>query len=209
MKKIMDKLHTKVTLNKNLIVFLVILLLVGVMAGSIFTTVLNQEDKTLIIERLNLFLDNVSNNNIDYLNVLKSNVLTNIFYILTIWLLGISVIGLPIIIIMYFSKTFILGFTIGSILTTFKLKGILFSLIYVFPGNVISLLFYLLLTMYAMSFSFKLIYAIFKKRTFDFRKVTNRYFKILLLVLVVCILMNLYDTFIMPKLVNFFMTFIR
>jgi len=209
MKKVMDKLNNKISINKNLFVFLIVLLLIGVISGTIFTTILNLEDKNLITEKLNLFLDNIEKNNIDYIAALKNNLSTTIIYIIVLWLLGISVIGLPIIITMFFSKSFILGFTIGSILTTYKTKGILFSLIYVFPGNIINLLLYLFLTMYAMSFSVKLIIAIFKKRTIDFKHVMNRYFKILLLVLVICFLMNLYDTFLMPRLIKIFMTFIR
>ena len=71
------------------------------------------------------------------------------------------------------------------------------------------MLLYLLLTMYAMSFSFKLIYVIFKKKTLDFKIVMNKYFKILLLVLTIVILMNLYDTYLMPKLVKILIPFIK
>ena len=110
---------------------------------------------------------------------------------------------------MFFSKTFILGFSVGAIISTFKTKGILFSLIYTFPGQVISLLFLILLVMYSMSFSFKMIYLIFKKKTLDFKIVMNKYFKVLLVVLIAIILMSLYDTYLMPRLVKSVITFIR
>ena len=60
-----------------------------------------------------------------------------------------------------------------------------------------------------MSFSFKLIYVIFKKKTLDFKIVMNKYFKILLLVLTIVVLMNLYDTYLMPKLVKILIPFIK
>ena len=110
---------------------------------------------------------------------------------------------------MFFSKAFILGFSVGAILSVFKIKGMLFSLVYIFPGQVINLILYLLLTMYAMSFSFKLIYAIFKKKTIDFKVVMNKYFKILIFVLIIIILMILYDTYLMPKLVKTILPFIK
>ena len=143
----MDKL--KIKINKKIFVFLFVLMLMGIIAGSIFTTILNSSDKELVINHLNEFIDNINNNKLDYLFALKNNLITNISYVILIWLLGISVIGLPIIIIMFFTKCFILGFSVGAILTTFKLKGILVSLVYVFPGQVISLLFLLLLMMYS------------------------------------------------------------
>ncbi len=207
--KIMDKLKFKVKFDKKLLIFLIVLLLVGIAVGSVFVSILDNNDQNLINEHLNNFINNIENNKLDYLQTFKSNLITNISFVLVIWLLGISIIGLPIILIMFFSKTFILGFSAGAILSVFKTKGILFSLVYVFPGQVISLLFYILLTMYAMSFSFKMIYSIFKKKTLDFKIVMNKYFKILLFVLAVIILMNLYDTYLMPKLVKSILPFIR
>ncbi len=202
----MDKL--KIKINKKIFVFLFVLMIIGIIAGSIFTTILNNSDKQLIINHLNEFIDNINNNKLDYLFSLKNNLITNISYVILIWLLGISVIGLPIIIIMFFTKCFILGFSVGSVLTTFKLKGILVSLVYVFPGQVISLLFLLLLMMYSMSFTFKMMYAILKKKSLDFKLIMNKYFKILLLVLIVIISMSLYDTYLMPRLIKLLIPFI-
>lgn len=202
----MDKL--KIKINKKIFVFLFVLMLMGIIAGSIFTTILNSSDKELVINHLNEFIDNINNNKLDYLFALKNNLITNISYVILIWLLGISVIGLPIIIIMFFTKCFILGFSVGAVLTTFKLKGILVSLVYVFPGQVISLLFLLLLMMYSMSFTFKMIYAILKKKSIDFKLIMNKYFKILLIVLGTIILMSLYDTYLMPRLIKLLIPFI-
>ena len=209
MMKIMDKLKFKIKLDKKILLFLVILLVIGITVGAIFVTILNQSDKSLVSEHLNEFLNSVESNKLDFSLVLKNNLISNILYVLIIWLLGISVIGLPIIIFMFFSKTFILGFSIGAIISTFKTKGILFGLVYTFPGQVISLLFMMLLVMYSLSFSFKMIYLIFKKKTLDFKVVMNKYFKILLVVLSVIILMSLYDTYLMPRLVKSIITFIR
>ena len=202
----MDKL--KIKINKKIFVFLFVLMLMGIIAGSIFTTILNSSDKELVINHLNEFIDNINNNKLDYIFALKNNLITNISYVILIWLLGISVIGLPIIIIMFFTKCFILGFSVGAILTTFKLKGILVSLVYVFPGQVISLLFLLLLMMYSMSFTFKMIYAILNKKSIDFKLIMNKYFKILLIVLGVIILMSLCDTYLMPRLIKLLIPFI-
>lgn len=207
--KKLDKLKNKVKVNKNLTIFLIVLGLVGIISGSLFVTILNSSDKILVNERLNTFLDNIQNDKLDYLFVLKSNMITNIVYILLIWLLGISVVGLPILVIIFFSKIFILGFSIGSILACFKLKGILFSVAYVFPGNVISLIAVFLITMYAMSFSLKLIYALFKKKTIDFKLLINRYSKVLVICLITIILTNLYDTFIMPNLIKLLIPIIK
>lgn len=207
--KFLDKLKNKVKLDKNLFVFLIVLLLVGIIAGGVFVTILNNSDKTLVNEYINSFVDNIENGQVDYLFVIKNNLITNISYVLIIWLLGISIIGLPIIVIMYFFKIFTLGFTIGSIILSFKFKGVLFALIYAFPAQIFIILALLLLTMYAMSFSFKLIITIFKKKTMDFRLIMNKYFKILLICLIGVIIMSLYDAYVMPNIVKTIISFIR
>ena len=97
----MDKL--KIKINKKIFVFLFVLMLMGIIAGSIFTTILNSSDKELVINHLNEFIDNINNNKLDYIFALKNNLITNISYVILIWLLGISVIGLPIIIKMFYS----------------------------------------------------------------------------------------------------------
>lgn len=206
--KIMDKLKIRIKLDKKIFLFLLILTIIGITAGAVFVSILNSSDQTLVVDHLNNFLSSIENNKLDCFLVLKNNLFSNISYILIIWLLGISVIGLPIIIFMFFSKTFILGFSIGAIISSFKAKGILFSIIYTFPGQVLSLLFILFLVMYAMSFSFKMIYVIFKKKTLDFKLIMNKYFKILLLVLIVIVLMSLYDTYLMPRLIKLLIPFI-
>lgn len=205
----MDKLKNKVRFDKKLTIFLIILGVIGIITGSVFVTILSNSDKTLINEQLNLFLDNVQNNKLDYFNTLKNNMVTNIVYVSLIWLLGISVIGLPILLIMFFSKTFILGFTIGSIINCFKLKGILFSISYIFPGQILNLIAISILTMYAMSFSFKLIYAIFKRKTVDFKILMNKYLIILVIMLILIVIANLYDTFVMPNIVKTIIPFIK
>lgn len=207
--KVMDKLKNMVKFDKKIILFLSIITLIGILAGSIFVTILNEEDILLINSHLNDFINNIENNTIDYLLVLKNNLFTNVFYVIVLWLLGISIIGLPLILLIYFSKTFILGFSVGSIIATYKLKGIIFAFFYVFPGQIISLLSFFVLTIYAMSFSVKLIYSVLKKKTINFKLIMNKYLIILVLILIIVLLMNLYDTYIMPSIIKLFIHFIR
>ena len=63
--------------------------------------------------------------------------------------------------------------------------------------------------MYAMTFSFKLIYAIFKKKTIDFKLLINKYTSILFICLITIILTNLYDTFAVPNLIKMLLPIIR
>ena len=208
MKKLVDKLKNKVKIDKTLFIFLLVLVIVGIISGSLFITILNSEDKALTTQYLTAFLNNIETGQLDYLNILRNNLLSNLGFILAIWLLGISVIGLPVIVVMFFSKAFVLGFSIGSILYNYQLRGILFSLFYVFPGQVVNLFVLMILMIYAMSFSFRLIECIVKKKTLDFKTMINKYLVILGIVAGIVILTSFYDTYIMPSLIGYFISWI-
>ena len=53
MKKILNHLRTRLHISKNLFVFLLVLVIVGVAAGSFFASILGEEDKRLVLEYLN------------------------------------------------------------------------------------------------------------------------------------------------------------
>lgn len=199
-KVILHKLKYGAINNKKIIMFLLGLCVIGIISGSIFITLIKSSDKTSIINYINDFISNIGK--IDIKNALINSLLANIIFTLIIWLLGISVIGIPIILFMYFSKLFILGFTISSFILTYKLKGLLFAFLYVFPTQVINILIYTLISLYAIKISNNLIYTTFNKKDTNFKKITNKYIKILIICLICILLNSLYESVILPFILN-------
>lgn len=202
MKQKMDKLKNKLKFNSKTIIFLLSLTVVGIISGTIFSLVINSSDKALISEHLGGFFEAVKNNQLNSLDALKNSILDNYSISILIWLLGISIIGLPIIILLFFSKAFIIGFTIGSIMINYKLKGCLISFLYLFPHHIVNILLYLLLLVYAIALSIKLLYTFVKRKSIDFKPIISKYLGILFICLVGFVLTSLYEAFIMPKLIN-------
>lgn len=201
MKK-MDKLTHKIKSNKKIIIFLLTLIIIGIISGTIFSLVISSSDKSLVLEQLNSFLEAIKNNSLNQVDAFKNSILDNFSITIIIWLLGISIIGLPIIILLFFSKSFIIGFTIGNIILNYKTKGILLSLIYIFPHHITNIILYTILIIYALALSIKLIYSIFKRKIIDFKPIINKYLFILLICIIGFSLTSLYESFIMPKLIG-------
>lgn len=193
----MDKLMK----NKTLLIVLIISLL-AFLFGCFFITILNSSDKELVKEYITKFLDDIFNNKINYMEVLKSTLSSNIFLIIIIWLLGLSVIGIPIILFTYFFKAFTLGFSISSFMLTYKSKGILFSLLYIFPNEILKYFCYTILIINAINISKKLTLSVLKKETINFNKLMNKYFKVLLITLFIIILTSLYEVYGIPFVFN-------
>ena len=131
-----------------------------------------------------------------------NGLLTNCCYGLLIWLLGISVIGVPIVLFMFFSKCFILGFSVSSIIVNYKIKGVLFSLVYIFPHQVINIIVYGLLTVYSIIFSLRILFLLFKKNDFNINLAFNRYFKIFILLFILLLVSTLYEIFLSPVILK-------
>ena len=202
MKTIMDKLKTRITLNKKMIVFLTVLGLIGIIAGSLFVAILNSGDKALVSSYLNEFVSHICGNEVDYVSGFLNGILSSLLFIIAIWLLGFSVVGIPITVFMYFIKTFILGFSITSIIYHFHVKGILISLLYVFPHHVINIILYILLMIYSLTVSIKLGESIVKKKSIDFKPIMNKYLMILAIGASGMILSTAYETFALPHILK-------
>lgn len=197
---VLDKLKYGAINNKRIITFLFVLIVIGIISGSLFLTILSKSDQQLVIDYITQFMSNIIDGKIIYGDTLKNSLWNNLGYVAIVWLLGISIIGLPIIIFMFFSKIFVLGFSIGSFVLTYKWKGLIYAFTYIFPIHIVNIFIYMLLTLYAVKMSNNLIYSIFKKKEVNFKKIINKYLLILGISLIAMLIFSLYETFIIPFL---------
>ncbi|MBP3461459.1 MAG: stage II sporulation protein M [Bacilli bacterium] len=197
-----DKMRKKLKINKNGILFLLGIAAIGFISGVIFITIISKSDQTLVKEYINDYFNNI--NKINYLDVFKNTFLESLSFIIIVWLLGMSVIGIPINVFYYFIKSFIIGFSISSFILTYKIKGCLYAFLYIVPHNIINLIIYTILIYFTINFSLTLIYAIFKKKNINFKIIMNKYVNILFLSLGLILITSIYETFVVPNLIKLF-----
>ena len=209
MKKYLDKLKRKVRFNKNLFVFLFVLVMTGLFAGALFSVILSDSDKKMVSDYLNNFLLNLSSGKINF-NVSFFNTLVfTLGFALIIWIFGISIIGVLLVLPFLFFKSFILGFSVGSILINFKIKGVILSLIYIVPHHAINLLVYILISAYSIMISYRMVTCMFKKKSFDFKLFMSKYSFILIFSLIILFITSLYESFILPYVLKFVFNLIK
>lgn len=191
--------------QKKLYRIIITLMIFGIISGILFIFFISKESKTKALVSIKNFFDLMNTSTgVNYGKSLLNTLVNNIGYVLLIWLLGISIIGLPITIVLAFMKSFIVGFSISSIISCYKAKGILGAFLYVFPHQIIILFIYLLLSFYSISFSIKLFKSLFLKQTINFRVVMQKYIKILLISLIGIIVVSLYEVFISTYFIKLF-----
>ncbi len=206
MKKIINKAKNVLKINKKLFVFLLVLSIVGIVSGTMLSLMLNADDQKLVTEYLNNFFNNTDK--VDTTNTLINTLIMTLGFSLLIYLLGISVIGFVVILFMLFGKAFVLGFSLGSIITTYKFKGIVYALIYVFPHHIINLILFIILSGMALIMSFKIINNMTKEKKIDFSGI-KKYNYVLLITLGILILTTLYEVYAMPNILNLFLNILK
>ncbi len=202
LNKVKTKVNDKLKEQKKIYIFLIIVMILGLISGIIYAIILNQNDHNLVTESLNSFFISIKENNIDYKNALINSLIGNITFTTFIFLLGISIIGIPIIILSLFLKTFIFGFSISSIIYTYHLNGILKTITYTLPHQLITLLMALFLGFYALYFGIKLFKYLFKGKDINLRMSMKRYLQVYIIVLLINITCSFIEVFLSPTLMK-------
>ena len=197
----MKKLINKAMKNK-LLTALIILGLIAIVLGVLFPAIITNDNKELINQSISSFITGIKDGKTNYISGFISSITNNILVFFFIWILGISIIGIPIILFILFFKGFLVGFSFSSILITYGPSGILKAIVYTLP-NIINALAAFLLCYYAISFSIMIYRSIFKKETRNWQNIVSRYIKIGLFYIVFSIIISIIESYIIPNLLFF------
>ena len=198
MKQLIAKIKTRKILS-----IMTIITIISLILGTLFISILSKDNKELITSNVIDFFSAIKSNNLNYNQILVKSLTNNLLLNIRIWLLGISIIGIPIVIILLFIKSFILSFTFTSIIYTYKYKGIISAIIYVIP-HIINLLLSFVLIYYSITFSKSLFNYLFKKKECNRKELVNRYLKLLVISTFLFIISSIIETYIIPILIRLF-----
>lgn len=198
--------YKKVIKSKRIILISVIILFIlGLLFGSLYVTVLDNNEKKDILLSVDSYFKGFKNFSFsNKLDLFKNNLISNLVYFILMWALGICILGLPIIFIMVFFKSFTVGFSIAGIFAKYKIKGLIKILLYIFPSSILTLLLSIFLGTYSAIISINLVRESFSKKNLNFSLFMGKYFFLLLISILISIICSLIDAFLMPSLYNLF-----
>lgn len=189
--------------NKKVNLFVIFIVILGIISGSLFLMVLNDNDKSEVINEISTFMTNINTNNINNLNSFKNSLIESMILIILSWILGMSIIGVIFNIFFIYMKSFTIGFSISSFVLVYKYKGILSSLIYVIPSQLINILIILILGVYTLLFSkylFKMIFL--KDKTVNLGKFFKKYVLVFGICIILCVISALCEAYLLPSLLK-------
>lgn len=206
MKKIINYLFAAIKKERILLTFIIIIFILGLVFGSLFINFVSNDDKTMLINQVTSYFNNISklNDSVFGIKMVLPEILNNSLQLLLIFVLGISMIGLFVVIIIIFFKGFTLGVTLGTILLKYKLKGVLASVLYVAPCLVINTLIYIFMSFFALNAAIKFLKALFKKDSLNFKSFLGKYLLAFLTSLILISINTLIDSYLTPFLLKLF-----
>ncbi len=206
MKKIYSYLYSTLKSNKHIIKFLLVVFFLGIVFGSLFLNFISDNDKIVLTNNISDFFNNVNklNKYVLGLNVFKDNLINSLFISTLIFILGLSIIGIVIVIFIIFYKGFTTGLSISSIILKYKFKGILGAFLYVFPFNIIEILIFIFLSLYAVNSSLKFIRAIVKKDNLNFKTFIGKYLLSFIISIFMLTITSLCKAYVLPFMLKLF-----
>ncbi len=189
--------------NKKINYFTFFIILLGIISGSIFLVILKDSDKDIVISKISEFMFNVDSNKVNNLIAFKNAFIENSIYVVLVWILGLSIIGIVINIFITYLRGFITGFSISSFILAYKYKGILASFIFAFPTCIINLITTFIISVYSFTFTVMLFKSIFNKtNNLMIKGYLKKYFLILGICMILVLLSSISEAFLLSSIMK-------
>ena len=186
-------------INSKIFKILVVTLVIGFIIGIISFIFMDKSSlQSSIINYINL----IKNDNYNYSNGLISSIISNIKYSSIIWISGIIFFCSLIIPLIIIYRGISLSLTISTIIYTYKLKGMLYALIIVFP-TILNEIIFLFLSYYSINFSIKCYNTIKNNKDINLRSFIKNYFYIFLILSLLLIISSIIEIYLCSNIIKY------
>jgi stage II sporulation protein M len=151
--------------NSSMYLFVIVLFLIGVIFGAVIVNSLSFAQKEDLFYYLNEFFGQLNNGKIaEESDLFRQSFFHNSKFIGLMWILGISIIGLPVILILLFMKGMVVGFTVGFLVNQMGWAGFFLAFVSILPQNFIIIPVFIVTASVTVMFSLKMIQRQFLKK---------------------------------------------
>lgn len=151
--KVLSIINEHIQNNFWLYIISLLCICTGIVLGIYSVRYMGSFEKSDLLSYLKDFSSTINSGNINYKSIFAQTIKSNIPILFAVWFLGLTMIGIPIILIIDIIKGFTIGFTISFVVNGMGVKGIWFSLLGVLPQNIIYIPCIIFASVLAMEFS--------------------------------------------------------
>lgn len=192
--------------HSSIYLFVFVLFLMGIIFGAIIVNSMNLSQKEDLYYYLNRFFGQVAEGKVaSSADMFQQSFYHNLKYLGLMWILGISIIGLPIILVMLFIKGMVVGFTVGFLVNQLGLKGFLLSFVTVLPQNVLLIPAFIIMCTVAITFSLKIIRQLFVKKSGSMEApftMFTRYVAVFIIIAIMALTASGFEAYASPLLMK-------
>jgi stage II sporulation protein M len=180
--------------------FMILIFVIGVVVGALAVKILPDEQKTELINYLHIFFTGLSQGNEDTVssgNMIGMAMFNNAKTVVLMWILGFTIVGIPFVLLILFTRGFIIGFTVGFLVNEYVMRGLLFAFASVLPHNLFAVPAILVLGVSATTFSLMLV----RRKTYGKINIwyeAIRYSMVCMVMLAVMLFAALLEVYISP-----------
>lgn len=131
------RLKQHISENRWQYLLLALIFLVGVLVGDYKSLGLTNGVKSHLLALIDDYLQGGVNVDLDKQVILFNSFINQGKSVIAVWFLGLTIIGMPLILGVVFLKGFSLGFTIGFLIKERGILGILITMLSILPQNLI------------------------------------------------------------------------
>ena len=190
-----------------LYVITIFMFLVGSSLGAYTVNTLNTFQLQELANYFNYFLAGLTYWNVNSVIVAQDAILNSLTFIFLAWALGLTVIGIPIILLIVAFKGFIMGFTVGFLVLQKGFTGMLIAILSVLPQNFLYVPSLIVCAVVAITFSLCLVRGTKGGRKLSFSHMFISYILLLLVFCFFTIIGGLIEGYIAPLTMQIIITY--
>lgn len=193
--------------HQSLYWFTIVLFTMGIIFGAVLVNSLPLSQKQELSGFLHYFFNSLSTQGIPETSGHFQEAFGHYAKTVAImWVLGLSIIGLPMILLMLFLKGVVVGFTVGFLVNQLQWQGVTFAMMGVLPQNLLVVPALFIVGVSGISFSLRLIKTRLVSKRDGIMPHFVGYTALVVCMLAVLTLAALFETFVSPKLMQLVLT---
>ncbi len=207
LRNIINIIKKHIRLNIPIYFITLLFFTIGIVVGTYTIKALSYSQKVELMDYLEGFFQLFRTQEFNSIQLFLNSFFNNIKIFILFWILGLTLFGFPLILLLLGFKGFVLGFTLGFVIEELALKGVLFIVLSILPHNLFHIPGLLGIGIISMSFSI----FIFKNKV-KREKIYNKkgqvitYTITMLLISILLLMASLVEAYITPILMKLLFT---
>lgn len=189
--------------NLNLYVFMGVLIIVGAIFGALLVNALTLEQQQELADEIGAYMTNIKDpQHFSQAATFWDSFLFYGKWLFLIWLLGLSVIGLPLVLVLDFLKGVLIGFAVALLAQQLAWKGVFFFLVATAPQNALVIPALMIASVSAARFAYFVVRERLFRRKGQLLPPFLAHTAVMLVMLVMLCVASLYEAFLSPLILE-------